>query len=151
MLDPSNFDSLTSDSRSQFRHSAAAISVDDSRARNQPSISGSAEIGKGLVFRGDITGSDDLVIEGKAEGSIHLAGGCVTVGRNGHVTADITAREIIVLGRICGDVTAMNLIDVRAEGAVIGNLLSPSVVIEDGAFIKGAIWIRKGVLRQGSD
>lgn len=148
MLDSGQVATCAIDSHSRFNQSAQAPPVNDSRSRSRPSMSDTAEIGKGLVFRGEISGSDDLVIVGKVEGTIHLEGGRVTVGCNGQAVANITAREVIVLGKVCGNVVAADFVDVRAKGAVIGDLLSPSVLIEDGAFIKGAICTRKSKIRQ---
>lgn len=72
-------------------------------------------------------------------------------GVEGQAAADITARDVIVLGKVCGNVVATDSVNVRAEGAVIGDLLAPRIIIEDGAFIKGAIYIRKSVRRQGAN
>jgi cytoskeletal protein CcmA (bactofilin family) len=109
-----------------------------------------ATIGKGLVIRGDITGSDSLVIDGSVEGSIHLEGNRVTIGRSGHASANINAREIIVLGKVRGNVTASDRVDIRAEGAVIGDLSAPRISIEDGAFFKGSIDIRRPGSKQAA-
>lgn len=102
-----------------------------------------ASIGKGLVIRGEISGSDSLVIEGKAEGNIHLDGNRVTIGRNGQATANINAREVVVMGKVRGNIVASDRVDIRAEGAVVGDLSAPRISIEDGAFFKGAIDIRR--------
>jgi cytoskeletal protein CcmA (bactofilin family) len=102
-----------------------------------------ATIGKGLVLSGEITGSESLYIDGKVEGSITLPGNRVTVGRNGKVNASITAREIVVLGKIRGNVTASDRVDIRADGALIGDVTAARISIEDGAFFKGGIDIRK--------
>ena len=81
-----------------------------------PSSGDQATIGKGLFIKGEITGSESLFIDGKVEGSINLPGNRVTVGRNGQVAASITAREIVVLGKVRGNVTATDRVDIRAEG-----------------------------------
>jgi cytoskeletal protein CcmA (bactofilin family) len=102
-----------------------------------------ATIGKGLVLSGEITGSESLFVDGKVEGSINLPGNRVTVGRNGKVNASITAREIVVLGKVRGNVTASDRVDIRADGALIGDVTAARISIEDGAFFKGGIDIRK--------
>lgn len=102
-----------------------------------------ASIGKGLVIKGEITGTESLFIDGKVEGTVNLAGNRVTVGRNGQVAANITAREIVVLGKVRGDVTASDRVDIRAEGALTGNVTAARISIEDGAFFKGGIDIKK--------
>jgi cytoskeletal protein CcmA (bactofilin family) len=102
-----------------------------------------ATIGKGLVIRGEISGTDSLVIDGRVEGSIHLEGNRVTVGRGGQAAANITAREVIVMGKVRGSIIATDRLDIRAEGGVVGDLSAPRISIEDGAFFKGGIDIRK--------
>jgi len=102
-----------------------------------------ATIGKGLVIKGEISGSESLFIDGKVEGTINLPGNRVTVGRNGQVAANITAREIVVLGKIRGNVLATDRVDIRSEGALTGDVAAARISIEDGAFFKGGIDIRK--------
>jgi cytoskeletal protein CcmA (bactofilin family) len=102
-----------------------------------------AAIGKGLYIKGEITGSESLFIDGKVEGSINLPGNRLTVGRNGQVTASITAREIVVLGKVKGNVSATDRVDIRAEGALTGDVAAARISIEDGAFFKGGIDIKK--------
>jgi cytoskeletal protein CcmA (bactofilin family) len=102
-----------------------------------------AYIGKGLVLHGEITGSESLFIDGKVEGSINLPGSRVTVGLNGMVEATISAREIVVMGKIRGNVSATDRVDIRTSGALTGDVTAARVSIEDGAFFKGGIDIRK--------
>ena len=102
-----------------------------------------ASISKGLFIKGEISGSESLFIDGKVEGSINLNGNRVTVGRNGQVAASITAREVVVLGKVRGNVTATDRVDIRAEGALTGDVAAARISIEDGAFFKGGIDIRK--------
>jgi len=109
-----------------------------------PAVTGEqATIGKGLFVKGEITGSESLFIDGKVEGSINLPGNRVTVGRNGQVAANISAREIVVLGKIRGNVSATDRVDIRAEGSLSGDVSAARISIEDGAFFKGGIDIRK--------
>jgi cytoskeletal protein CcmA (bactofilin family) len=120
----------------------------DSPARSPLSGSEQAMIGKDLVFHGEITGSESLYIDGKVEGSVNLPGSRVTVGRNGQVNASINAREIVVMGKVRGDVFATDRVDVRAEGALTGDVTAARISIEDGAFFKGGIDIRKAESKQ---
>jgi cytoskeletal protein CcmA (bactofilin family) len=112
-------------------------------ARSVPAAGDQATIGKGLYIKGEITGSESLYVDGKVDGSINLAGNRVTVGRNGQVAASITAREIVVLGKVRGNITATDRVDIRAEGALTGDVAAARISIEDGAFFKGGIDIRK--------
>jgi cytoskeletal protein CcmA (bactofilin family) len=102
-----------------------------------------ATIGKSLVIKGEVTGSESLYIDGKVEGSINLQGNRVTVGRNGQVTANINAREIVVLGKVKGNLNASDRVDIRNEGSLTGDVVAQRISIEDGAFFKGGIDIRK--------
>jgi cytoskeletal protein CcmA (bactofilin family) len=102
-----------------------------------------ATIGKGLFIKGEINGSESLFVDGKVEGSINLPGNRVTVGRNGQVSANINAREIVVLGKVRGNMTATDRVDIRAEGSLNGDVAAARISIEDGAFFKGGIDIRK--------
>jgi cytoskeletal protein CcmA (bactofilin family) len=103
-----------------------------------------ATIGKSLVIKGEVTGSESLYIDGRVEGSISLAGNRVTVGRNGVVSANINAREIVVLGKVRGNLTASDRVDIRSDGSLTGDVVAARISIEDGAYFKGGIDIRKG-------
>ena len=102
-----------------------------------------ATIGKSLVIKGEVTGSESLYIDGRVEGSINLSGNRVTVGRNGVVSANINAREIVVLGKVRGNLTASDRVDIRSDGSLTGDVVAARISIEDGAVFKGGIDIRK--------
>ncbi|HEX3893808.1 MAG TPA: polymer-forming cytoskeletal protein [Terracidiphilus sp.] len=102
-----------------------------------------ATIGKGLFIKGEITGSESLYIDGKIEGTINLPGNRLTIGRNGQVNAAVNAREIVVLGKVKGNVSATDRVDIRAEGSLTGDVSAARISIEDGAFFKGGIDIKK--------
>jgi len=102
-----------------------------------------ATIGKSLVIKGEVTGSESLYIDGRVEGSISLAGNRVTIGRNGVVAANINAREIVVLGKVRGNLTASDRVDIRSDGSLTGDVVAARISIEDGAYFKGGIDIRK--------
>ena len=102
-----------------------------------------ATIGKSLVIKGEVSGSESLYIDGRVEGSINLSGNRVTIGRNGVVAANINAREIVVLGKVRGNLTASDRVDIRSDGSLTGDVVAARISIEDGAFFKGGIDIRK--------
>src|SRR5471030_1462632 len=102
-----------------------------------------ATIGKSLVIKGEVTGSESLYIDGRVEGAINLPGNRVTVGRNGQVQANINAKEVVVLGKVKGNVTASDRVDIRNEGSLGGDVVCQRISIEDGAWFKGSIDIRK--------
>jgi cytoskeletal protein CcmA (bactofilin family) len=102
-----------------------------------------ATIGKSLVIKGEVSGSESLYIDGRVEGAINLAGHRVTVGRNGQVQANINAKEVVILGKVKGNVVASDRTDIRNEGSLIGDVVCQRISIEDGAYFKGGIDIRK--------
>jgi len=114
--------------------------------RPSPSTSTTSEqatIGKSLTIKGEITGSEMLYIDGHVEGSVSLPGNRVVVGRNGHVAANISAREVVVLGKVNGNINATDRVDIRNEGSLTGDVVAQRISIEDGAYFKGGIDIRK--------
>lgn len=102
-----------------------------------------ATIGKSISIRGEVSGSQPLYVEGRIEGAINLPGYRVTVGRTGEVVADILAGEIVVLGKVRGNCQATDRVDIRSEGSLTGDVVAGRISIEDGAFFKGGIAIRK--------
>lgn len=128
---------------------APSMSASEPPAMSRPvaaattSTSDQATIGKSLVIKGEVTGSESLYIDGRVEGSINLSGNRVTIGRNGVVAANISAREIVVLGKVRGNLTASDRVDIRSDGSLTGDVVAARISIEDGAFFKGGIDIRK--------
>lgn len=102
-----------------------------------------ATIGKSLVIKGEVTGSESLYIDGRVEGTITLAGNRVTIGRNGQIQASVVAKDVVVLGKLKGNVTASDRVEIRNEGSLTGDVTCQRIAIEDGAFFKGSIDIRK--------
>ena len=100
-------------------------------------------ISKTLHLKGTITGSEDLFVDGKLEGSVELPNNSITVGVNGQVQANVTAREVVILGKLNGNITAADRVEIRAQGALTGDVSAARISIEDGAFFKGGIDIRK--------
>jgi cytoskeletal protein CcmA (bactofilin family) len=123
---------------------AGTPAFDASRAGSSATATGEqATIGKSLVVKGELSGSESLYVDGKVEGAINLPGNRVTVGRNGQVAANIMAREIVVLGKVRGNCQASDRVDIRSEGSLTGDVVAARISIEDGAFFKGGIDIRK--------
>ena len=121
------------------------------RAGSSASTTGEqATIGKSLVVKGELSGSESLYVDGKVEGAINLPGNRVTVGRNGQVAANIMAREIVVLGKVRGNCQASDRVDIRSEGSLTGDVIAARISIEDGAFFKGGIDIRKPDAKAGA-
>jgi cytoskeletal protein CcmA (bactofilin family) len=101
-------------------------------------------LGTGLKIKGQITGSEDLQIDGKVEGPISLSGQKLTIGHTGHVNSDVTARDVIVHGEITGDLLAQDRVEIRKDASVIGDIKATRISIEDGAHCKGRIEIDRG-------
>ncbi len=100
-----------------------------------------ARLGTGLQIKGEISGNEDLHIDGSVEGSIHLESGRVIVGASAKVSADVSARDVIVYGTVKGNLRARDRIEIKNNGSVIGDLSTARIMIEDGAYFKGAIEI----------
>ena len=131
------------------RVDAVPFSVPDPTRQMRPSNASDpllvdrSTIGKSLLIKGEITGSGSLHIEGKVEGIIDLPGDCVTVGRNGRVSANIAARDIVVLGEVLGSCEASDHLDIRSKGSLYGDVVVARISVEDGAFMTGSIDIRR--------
>ena len=102
-----------------------------------------ANIGKSVVVKGELSGSEDLVLDGEVEGSITLRGQTLTIGPNGRVRANIEARNVILHGRVDGDIHATERVELRKSASLSGNISTARISIEDGAFFKGGIDIQK--------
>jgi cytoskeletal protein CcmA (bactofilin family) len=100
-----------------------------------------ATIGRTLVIKGEITGSEALYIDGRVEGKITMPESRVTIGRNGKVDASIHAREVVVMGKVNGNIECSDRVDIRAEGAVNGDIATVRISVEDGAALKGGIQV----------
>jgi len=96
-------------------------------------------IGQSISIKGELTGNEDLTIEGKVDGKIILKDHNLTIGSNGRITAEIHAKTVLVLGEVVGNVTADDKVEVASTGSMRGDILAPRVVLADGARFKGAI------------
>ena len=107
-----------------------------------------ARLGANLHVKGEITGSEDLVIEGTFEGLVQLDEGKLTIETTAKVAADIVACEVVVHGKVKGNVRAKNRVEIKKDGSVTGDLTTPQILIEDGAFFKGSIEIGRIVEKE---
>ena len=98
-----------------------------------------ANIGKSIVIKGDLTGEEDLVIEGKVEGKIHLPNHRLTIGQGGNVQAEVHAKSVVVIGRVAGNVSAGERLEVQASGIVDGDVRAPRLSVQEGAVLNGSI------------
>ena len=104
---------------------------------------GTARLGGSLHVKGEITGNEDLHIDGSVEGLVQLEDRKLTVGASAKVTADIIAREVVVYGNVKGNLRARDRIEIKKDGSVVGDLTTARIMIEDGAYFKGSIEIDK--------
>ena len=103
------------------------------------------KIGKSVVIKGELNGSEDLTIEGQVEGKIELKDHVLTIGPNGKIKAQVFAKAVIVLGEVNGNVTASEKVDIRDGGSVDGDIIAPRVAIAEGAHFRGSVDMqRKG-------
>ena len=102
-----------------------------------------AHIGKSVLVKGELSGSEDLYVDGEVEGSISLQGHSLTIGSNGRVRASIHAREVVIHGRISGNIRAVERVELRKSANVVGDITTQRIAIEDGAYFKGAIDLQK--------
>jgi len=121
-------------------------SVAQSTRRTQPSTQGEqdvANIGKSISIKGDLTGNEDIVVEGTVEGKIDLPNNQLTVGANGTVRAEVAAKAIVVVGRVSGNVNGTERVEIQATGIVEGDVIAPKLVVAEGAVVNGSIRMSK--------
>jgi cytoskeletal protein CcmA (bactofilin family) len=113
-------------------------------AASVPSITptrSAARLGSSLQIKGHITGTEDLQIDGKVDGPISLKGHELTVGPSAQLTSEVHARDIVVFGKVTGNVFAKDRVDIKRDGCIVGDIASSRISIEDGAQFKGRIEI----------
>jgi len=102
-----------------------------------------ASIGQSIIINGELSGSEDLTIEGRVEGKIELRDHVLTVGSNGKIKAQISAKAIVVLGHVTGNLSATEKVDIKETGSVDGDIVAPRVAIADGSHFRGSIDMQK--------
>ena len=98
-----------------------------------------ANIGKSITINGDLTGEEDLVIEGKVEGKVTLPNSVLTIGANGTIKAEVQAKSVVVIGRVSGNVRGTERVEIQATGIVEGDVIAPRLVVAEGAVVNGSI------------
>lgn len=123
----------------------AARSSDQARGMEK----GPVNIGKSVIIKGELTGSEDLTIEGHVEGKIELRQNVLTIGPNGRIKAQVFAKSVVILGEVTGNVTASEKVDLRDNGAVDGDIAAPRVAIAEGAHFRGSIDMQRAGAKPG--
>ena len=117
-----------------------ALSSGPIAGASSPTTGGSvANIGKSIRFKGEMTGDEDLVIEGNVEGRVMLPNNQLTIGTNGTVKADVEGKSVVVVGHLVGNVTATERVEIQGTGVVDGDVRSPKLHIEEGAVLNGSV------------
>ena len=117
-----------------------AMAGDPQRGQEKTAVN----IGKSVVIKGELNGSEDLTIEGQVEGKIELRQNVLTIGANGKIKAQVFAKSVIILGEVTGNVSASDKVDIRDNGSVDGDIAAPRVAIAEGAHFRGSIDMQKG-------
>jgi cytoskeletal protein CcmA (bactofilin family) len=125
-----------------------AMSTDAMRPMGATADRASARLGPSLHVKGEISGNEDLLIEGSVEGLVQLDERKLTVGATAKLTADIIAREVVVYGSVKGNLRAKDRIEIKKDGSVNGDLTTARIMIEDGAYFKGSIEIDKSAEKE---
>jgi cytoskeletal protein CcmA (bactofilin family) len=126
------------------------MSTDTMRPLGATADRATARLGPSLHVKGEITGNEDLTIEGSVEGLVQLDERKLTVGATAKVTADVIAREVVVYGNVKGNLRAKDRIEIKKDGSVNGDLTTARIMIEDGAYFKGSIEIDKSSEKESS-
>lgn len=111
---------------------------------SQPGTGQQAHLGKSVMIKGEVSGSEDLYIDGNVEGSIDLKGNSFTLGPNGRVKANVNARSAVIHGKLEGNITATDRVDLKQSATVTGDIVTQRISIDEGAFFKGGVDISRG-------
>jgi cytoskeletal protein CcmA (bactofilin family) len=107
-----------------------------------PSTLDQTHITRSLVIKGQVSGTESLFIDGRIEGTISVPENRVTIGRNGNVAANITAKEVVIMGKLQGNVECSDRLDIRSEGVLTGDVITHRISVEEGAILKGGVEVR---------
>lgn len=99
-------------------------------------------IGRSMTIKGEVSGSEAIFIDGRIEGKVNFSDSRVTIGRNANVTASINAKELVIMGKVHGNVDCADRLDIRSEGVLMGDVLTHRFSVEEGAFLKGGVEVR---------
>jgi cytoskeletal protein CcmA (bactofilin family) len=124
---------------------ARPSAVDHQRGLERSTVN----IGKSVIIKGELSGSEDLTIEGQVDGKIELRQNVLTIGANGKIKAQVFAKAVIILGEVTGNVTASEKVDIRDNGSVDGDITSPRVAIAEGAHFRGSIDMQRQGAKAG--
>ena len=107
-----------------------------------------ATIGRSIVIKGEVSGSESLYVDGRIEGTLTFKDHRVTVGRNGVVQANISAKEVVIMGKVTGNVDCSDRVDIRSEGSLTGDIHGRRISVEDGALLRGSVQLTPAEQKQ---
>jgi cytoskeletal protein CcmA (bactofilin family) len=130
--------------------------MDDKQQGRSPAVGSQAVrspsyLSAGLRIKGEVNGNEDLHVDGSIDGSISVGGFRLTVGKGARIDGESVARELVIYGDVKGDLRGRDLVEVKKEGSVQGDILTARIMIEDGAFLKGNIEIDRSNRKVGAD
>ncbi|HSZ60703.1 MAG TPA: polymer-forming cytoskeletal protein [Terriglobales bacterium] len=127
----------------RFIRGEQSASEDGGQSMDAPKTGEFAHIGKSVVIKGELSGSEDLYVDGNVEGKIELRGNSLTIGPNGNVKADISAKSVVIQGKLDGNVSASERVDLRKSAVMTGDVTTQRIAIEEGAFLKGKVDVQR--------
>lgn len=127
----------------QPQQGGQAAAPQQTQAKAPGQESSKVNIGKSVIIKGELSGSEDLTIEGQVDGKIELRQNVLTIGPNGRIKAEIFAKAVVVQGEVTGNITATEKVDIRDAGSVDGDLAAPRIAIADGAHFRGSIDMKR--------
>jgi cytoskeletal protein CcmA (bactofilin family) len=127
----------------RFIRGEQSASEDGGQSMDAPKTGDFAHIGKSVVIKGELSGSEDLYVDGNVEGKIELRNHSLTIGPNGNVKADISAKAVVIQGKLEGNVSASDRVDLRKSAVMTGDLTTQRIAIEEGAFLKGKVEVQR--------
>ncbi len=110
--------------------------------KNVSSSMEQATIGRSVVIKGEVSGAEALYVDGRIEGTVNFADSRVSIGRSGVIVANINAKEVVIMGTVTGNIHCTDRLDIRSEGSLTGDVVTPRICVEDGAVLKGAVEVR---------
>jgi cytoskeletal protein CcmA (bactofilin family) len=140
----------TSSSSQQASWQPQSAPVSSSPRPSAPATRTVSSLGSSIEIKGKVTGDEDLQIDGKVEGSVVLNGQRLTVGRTGQLNSEVWAREVVVYGKLTGNVHASDRVEIKKDGSVTGDITTARISVEDGAYFKGRIEIERSASRHAS-
>jgi cytoskeletal protein CcmA (bactofilin family) len=126
-----------------IRGEQSASALMEANSMDAPQTGEGANLGRSVVIKGELSGSEDLYVDGNVEGKIELRNHSLTVGPNGNVKADVSAKAVVILGKLEGKVIASERVELRKSATVSGDITTQRIAIEEGAFLKGKVEVQK--------